>query len=287
MQLAVGGRTFDGPAVDLAARGVAVDAGAVVDAVRNGAERGPDGCWDGLAVRCPTPGPVHSHVAHVRDSMSFDLRAALAAVARARGEVAPERAALEAARDRLAAPSTSEVDLRTVRRRVAEAGAEERRLRERVASLRGRLQAYRETDPEAAESAAEDLSAAVERLTEVETERIAAEQRLERVRRRARDVRDARERRFGLEDEVANLERAARRSLAAAVYNEFDAAVASLPGPDADAGDAPGEYEGDPATAALAVICVADLSAPVVLSCRRFGDATAASTRLDAPVVRL
>jgi hypothetical protein len=302
----------------------------------------------GVRVECPPPGPVHEYVGLVGREPTLNLRGALAAAARSRGHVAPNRETLRRARQTLrefetASDVTGAID--EAKRRVAEASEREATLRERVSTLRGRVVALREAygdgpdaatgdDPEendpngdasgrgptvpsgegadrdhhraestgderadatgrepavdddpvaAAEAAYRD---AVRELSEVETERIAGEQRLARLREVARETRDERDRRLRLEDRVANLERRVRLSLAQSVYGEFAAAVDRLPGAGA-AGDAPGEYEGPPATAALAVVRVADTAAPVVLAGRRFPDARTASERLRAPVVRL
>ncbi|MFB6156605.1 MAG: hypothetical protein ABEJ34_02025 [Haloferacaceae archaeon] len=272
MRIEAGDRTFVGRAIDL---GGAVEAGSVAEAVRGETVEGVD-------VECPDPGPVHAHVGHVRPGMSVDVRGALAAAARSLGERAPQRDAVEAARAELDELAVPDADLDEVRCRVAEAGESEERLRERVATLRGRVQAL---DGEECEAARADLRDAVRELTEAETERIAAEQLRDRLEREARDLRDRRERRLELEDRVANLERAAREHLAGAVYDRFRAAVTALPG-DATAGQAPGDYDGDPVTAALAVVRIADVRAPVVVAVDRLDDAATASRRLDAPVVR-
>jgi TolA-binding protein len=264
----------EGRAVDL---GGTVEPRSVVRAIR--------GESASVAVECPSPGPVHEHVGHVHEEMCLDLRGALAAAARSVGETAPQAEALTEARAELASLDVAETDLEAARRRLAEADASETRLRERVATLRGRVQALAEAEaPEARADAREALEDAVRELTEVETERIAAEQVLERAERAARDARDRRERRLELQDRVANLRRDVRRSLAAAVYDRFRAAVVALPGA-GRAGDAPGDYEGDPVTAALAVARIADVTAPVVLEADRFDDAATAARRLDAPVV--
>ena len=275
MRVVVDGRTLTGRGVDL--RDATVPPGTVVEAVF------ADGPVDGVRVRSPPPGPLHDELAHVEPSPAVSLRGALAAAARSRGERAPEREALVEARTALAAHEVPTVDLAAERRRTAEAGGRERELSERVASLRGRVQALRETglDPSEAES---ELREAIRALSEAETERVAAEQRLAALRVAAGEARDARRRRLELQDRVSNLERAARRSLAERVYDEFRAAVDAVPG-EGDAGAAPGEYEGDPATAALAVVRVASTAAPVVVSLDRFGDAAIAARRLDAPVV--
>jgi hypothetical protein len=288
MRVRAGGREYAGRGVDL--RTVDVSAAELLRAIRRtgsttdgdaGGES--DGGDDVVTVACPEPGPVHDHVGHVRPDLALDLRAALAAAARSRGHEAPEREALAAARAALDDCEVPPVDLREARRRVAAAGEAERELRERVASLRGRVQALRETGHDADEAAVE-LEAAVRRLSEVETDRVAAEQRLDRAREAAREARDVRARRLELEDRVANLERAARASLAAAVYDEFAAAVGVVPGT-GDAGDSPGAFQGDPVTAALAVVRVAAVEAPVVLAVSRVDDAGRAADRLDAPVV--
>jgi hypothetical protein len=239
-----------------------------------------------VAVDCADPGPIHDRIGHVTPDTDPSLRGALADAARSRGISAPESTALAAARERLDSLSPPDADPSAARRRVAEVGEDRRRLRERVATLRGRLQALREVDDADAVAEAErELSEATRELSEVETERIAAEQRLDRLERDVRAARDAREERLALQDRIGNLERAARRSLAAAVWDEFADAAAALPG-DGAVGDDPGTYRGDPVTAALAAVRVADVDAPVVLSIRRFESATEAATRLNAPVVR-
>lgn len=272
MRVEVDGRTFEGRAVDL---GGTVEPTRLVEAIRNGT--GGD-----VVVECPDPGSVHEHVGYVREGMAVDLRGALAAAARSRGERAPQRDEIETVRSDLSALSVPEADLDEVRRRVAEAGESEERLRERVATLRGRIQAL---DGDASGAARDDLRAAVRELTEAETERIAAEQLRDRLEREARDLRDRRERRLELEDRIANLEREARAHLAGSVYDRFRASVEALPG-DATAGDGPGAYDGDAVTAALAVVRTADVASPVVVAVGRLGDAATAARRLGAPVVR-
>lgn len=278
MRIAVGDRSFglaDG-AVDL---GGAAEPTAVVRAIR-----GED--VDGVVADCPAPGPLHPHVGHVHEGMATDVRGALAAAARSLDEEAPQRDAIDATRAELEALSVPDADLAEVRREVAEAGAATERLRERIATLRGRAAAFEEAgDDAAAAEAREALRDAVGDLAEAETERIAAEQRRDRLEGEARTVRDRRERRLELQDRVANLERAARRHLAGTVYDRFRSAVDALPG-EGRAGEGPGEYEGDPVTAALAAARVGRVEAPLVLATDRLGDARTAARRLDAPVVR-
>lgn len=275
MRVVVDGRERTGRAVDL-------DGAVAPDRLHRAVV---EGSVEGVTVECPDPGPVHDRVGVVREGMDLWLRGALAAAARSLGEEAPRREELAAARARLADLDAPDVGLSGARRRLAAAGEEEERLRERVATLRGRLQALDDAGAESARAAtADELAAATRELTDVETERIAAEQRLDRLTGEARGARDRRERRLELQDRVANLEREARRHLAGVVYERFRAAVAALPG-DGDAGAEPGDYEGDPTTAALAVVRVADVAAPVVCATDRLGDAASTATRLDAPVV--
>ncbi len=290
MRVVVGDAVRRGRAVEL------TDAGADPDALLRAVRGDP---VSGVSVECPPPGPVHDHVGHVRPGMSVSLRGALAAAARTRGETPPQADAVADLRARLADPAAPNAESEAAgappgdgpaaaRRRAAEAGERERRLRERVATLRGRVQAVREADPdsEATADAEAELRSTMAELASVETERIAAEQRLERAERAARDARDARERRLRAEDRLANLERDARAHLAAAVYDAFAAAVDTLPGR-ADPGNDPAAFAGDEVTAALGVVCVARLDAPVVVSTRRFDDAAEAAARFDAPVIRV
>jgi hypothetical protein len=283
MKVAVGDRRYRGRGIDL--RELNLPADAVAAAVRGDAPVPAEATDDrSVRVACPDPGPVHERVGVIRCGTTVSLTAALAAAARSRGHEPPEATSLREARERLAALPKPSVDLESVRRQAAAAGESERQLKERVASLRGRVQTLRERDDPDASDAEAALAAAVRELTEVETERHAASQRLERAEENARAARDARERRLKLEDRVNNLERAARQSLAATVHDEFATAVRSLPG-DGTPGERAEQYEGDPVTAALAVVRVAKLSAPVVLDVDRFDSAGDATDRLDAAVV--
>lgn len=263
MRVRVGGETRTGRAVDL--RETAFRPEDIATAIRGD---GPDG----LAVECPTPGPVHDRVGVVRHGLDLSVRGALAAAARTRGLRAPQDDELAAVRDELDALDTPEVDLADARRRAAEADGAEAEARERVATLRGRVRALREADADPGDAAA-DLREATRRLADVETERIAAEQSLGRARERARTARERRRERLRLRDRADNLRRAARVHLADAVRDEFERARQAVGGDDAVA-------------AALAVLRVADLSAPAILACDRFERPGAAAAWLDAPVVR-
>jgi len=244
-----------------------------------------------LSVTCPTAGPVHDHVGLVSPSMTLRTRTALAAAARSRGVGTPVDDGLAAARAALAdvqVPATP--DLERARRRLAGTESAVDECRERVATLRGRIQARREDGRETTGLEGE-LAEATAELSEHETERAAAREALSMARREARASRDARERRRRLEDRLANLKRTARDHLVEAVRDRYAAAVTAAPGEARPADDgSPADadpFAVDDVTAALAVARVADVRAPVVLACDRFADPAAAAAWLDAPVIRV
>jgi hypothetical protein len=279
------GRTHVGPVVDLRDEADAPDA----DALRRATLFGSPVPSDAPRVVAPRPSPVAPFVAHLARGASFDRRGALATLARVRGHVAPEERTLERVEREVAAATPPDpANLADARRRAAEAGAETDRLRERAATIRGRVEALRETDGDA-DSAEAKLAETMARLSEAATERVAARQRLDMLVDRTRSARDRREAQMRLEDRAANLRRAVRRSLAAAVYNDFADAVAALPEPfAAAAGDAPGGYEGPPVAAALAVTRAATFRTPVVADAAlldSFGGLAPFARYLDAPVV--
>lgn len=273
MKVRVDGRELTGAAVGLPD----VDPDAVFRAIRG--EGSP------VAVRAPDPGPVHDHVGLLAPDLTLSLGPALAAVARSLGHEPPQADRIADLRERIADLSPPEVDREAARRRAAEAGAAEDRLHERVAELRGRVRTLedRGEDPEAAR---QRLREAAAELTDARTERIAAQERLDRLDRRVRAARDRREKRLRLRDRLDNRRRDARKHLARAVHESFAAAVEAVPGA-AAVGDRPGSYEGDDLTAALALARVADLNAPVVVACGRFSDAESARECLDASVIRV
>jgi len=261
-----------------------VDPMAVARAARG--ERGHDAR---VAVAADAPGPAHEYVGCIHPEMGLRTRTALAAAARSRGFETPHDEALAEARERLASRDIGGTaghesgDERTQHRRdAARATGETEALREAVAAARGRLQERREQglDPT---PAAEELAEAVARLSEVETDAVAAGQQLEAVREDIRERRDSREERFRVEDRVANLERQARAHLREQIHEEYVAALADVPG----ASDIEDPFAADPVTRALAVAHVAALSAPVVLACRRFETPREAADWLDAPVIRV
>ncbi|WP_435334573.1 hypothetical protein [Haloarchaeobius sp. TZWWS8] len=242
----------------------------------------------GLTVECGTPGPVHEFVGLVRHGMQFSRRSALAAAARSRGMEPPQAKALAAVESEIAAASPPTVDCREARRQVATVGVTEAELRERVASLQGAIRTRRELGAET-DDVERTLRETVQQLTDVETDRVAAEQTLSRARVAALDSWDARQRLLQLQDRRDNLQRKADAWLARRMHDEFETALAAVPGNgDAandrvDAGTA--SVPEDPVTAALAIVRVAAVRAPVVLACERFESAEAAASTLAAPVI--
>ncbi|MDS0297468.1 hypothetical protein NDI76_01765 [Halogeometricum sp. S1BR25-6] len=275
-----------GPVVDLRRVEAAPDAATLRRAVAGGLPAEPAA----PSVVRPPPTPVHPFVSHLAAGIGLDRRGALAALARLRGHDADGALAeLDRVRKAIADAAPAETaDLAAARRRAAEAGVETDRLRERAATIRGRVEATRDTGGDVA-AAETDLAETMRRLSEVATERVAARQRLAALEAEVRRSRDTREARMRLEDRAANLERDARRALAAAAYDAFAAAVTALPPTfDADAGTGPGEFDGDPLSAALAVARAASLRAPVVVDptvVDRFGGLAPSVRYLSGPVV--
>ncbi|MFB6083401.1 MAG: hypothetical protein ABEJ94_04070, partial [Halorientalis sp.] len=233
-----------------------------------------------VTVACPDPGPAHERVGVVHPETSVSVRGALAAAARSVGHTAPQDERIAELESELADVTLPAASTRAARRAVADRVAEVERLDERVAELRGRVRALRDRNVDAGEAEAE-LAAAVRELTDARTDLIAAREDHDAAAETARAARDARERRMRLEDRLENRRRAARASLADAVADEYRAAVAA----------APWETPADPfaagdVTAALSAARIADLRAPVVLSCDRFADPPSAADWLDAEVLR-
>ncbi|MFB6127167.1 MAG: hypothetical protein ABEJ79_07745 [Halolamina sp.] len=289
----VDGRRYSGQGIDLRDEEVAPET--VVAALdRAGNAEALDGEPDDAATAAsadrtvayhgPSPGVGHGILREPADGRPT-LRATLAAAARSRGLTASVDDDIEGIRAQLASLSVGSASTAAQRRRESAAGADVAELRERVAALRGQLEARREVGAPT-EAVAEKIAAAAAELSEAETERVAAEQALADAERRSRPNRAARRRRLRLQDRLANLERDARAELAAAVHDDFAAAAEAVPGA-VDAGDDPGSISGDRLAARYAALRVADLDAPVVLTGGRFPDADAAAATLSTPVVRV
>ncbi|WP_225335770.1 DUF7856 family protein [Halomicrobium urmianum] len=256
MIVRIDGRTHCGAVADLRER--SVDPDALAAAIRG----------DSLpySVKCPAPGPVHDRVGVVRSGTSLAERAALAVAARSRGLAAPQDDERARLRERLASFGSPADALRQ-----SPSEGDVTRLRERVAELRGRVQAAEDRDEDPGD-ARQRLREAATRLSELETERAAATE----ARELARERRDRREERMRLEDRLANLDRAARAHLADAVREQYRVALAALA-----PASAPDEV--DSVTKALAVLRVARVRAPVVLASDRLEPAAAADW-IGAPV---
>lgn len=278
---------LEGPIVDLRGVDADVSPAAIRDAVRVGCPTRPDR----PSVHAPPPTRVHVHVCHLAPGVSIDRRAALAAVGAARGVGTAHEADLSRIKQslrELSAPTVDDDKLRAARRRAAEAGSETERLRERVATLRGRVAARRdEGDDDALADAEASLSEATRTLSEASTQRVAATQRLAALEDRAKRARDARERRLRLEDRVENLRRARRAARADAVGPDFRDARDRIDATVADRIGATGA-EADGLRDALAVAAIAPLRAPVVVDVdvvAAFGGPEAAFEGLGAPLV--
>lgn len=281
MRLEIEGTTHTGAAIDLRER--SVDRDALVAAIYGHASP--------YTVDCPTPGPVHERAGVVVPDMGLKTRTALAAAARSHGIVTPhddriDRLASELA-DRSAAASP---DLPDATGQVADAPPPDEiaDLGERAAELRGQVAALETMDADSTDTRAE-LRETAARLSELETQRIAAAQ----TRERARELRDRREERLRLEDRLANARRDARATLVERVRDEYEAAVVTV----SDEADDP--FSVPAPIAALAVCRVARVRAPVVVDATlaavcpdaaalaHFDDPADAADWLDAPVVLL
>lgn len=265
MELTVGTSSYRGEAVDL--REEPVDRDALIAGIY-----GDDSPYDCV---CQAPGPVHVRAGVVTPEMGLRSRTALAAAARSRGIDASADERIETIADELAALAAGIAEDDTAAPAGPSAG-ELGQLRERTAELRGQISALDGIDADPS-GARRQLREAATTLSELETERIAAKQRQERLRER----RDRRERRLKLEDRLANARRDARRALVAAVREEYVAAVTDLGADREDPFAAPAHH------AALAVLRVANVAAPVVLAVDAFEGPDAAADWLDAPVVSL
>ena len=232
-------------------------------------------------VACARPRAVHERVGFLHHEVAVAPVAAVAAAARTRGETTEHDADLRAAATELAAVDVPDVDLSGARERAAETASDVDRLRERVARASGRVEARREASADASEAEAE-LREATRELAERETDHHAATEALAAARRRAREARDARERRLELADRRDNLRRAARRALADRYSESFRLAIDALPIPGEPAH--PRAFDGPDWTAGMAAARLARPGAPLVVGCG-FERATRAAAALDAPVV--
>lgn len=219
---------------------------------------------------------LHDHVAVIAPGLSLRRREALIATGRSLDVSTSVDSAIKGVREKLDSlpePVPSRADARL---QVAETATELEAKRERVATLRGRLQ---ETDDGTVRA---EYRRAIRELTEAETEHIAAKEALETARERARTARDSRDRRLRLEDRLGNLRRTARAELVEAVEPAANTATAAAPACDAET-----FREADPVSAALALARVGRIEKPIVLACRRFSNRDTAERWLETPVYRI
>lgn len=269
MRIERDGSVWCGRAIDLSdvAR---FDSEQILDAIEQGSEE------NGLRVVCGDPGDLHTHVGRITPGMTLQQHTALTAAARSRGWSAPQDEEYSRVRDRIAERSISGVDTAAARKRLAETTDEIERQRERVARLQGQVKAHSKRTDQQQSEPYRALKRAIRELSELETERAAAEQTLERARKRQRQLHDRHDERLALEDRAANLERAARRHLCDRLQDEFEQAIESAPGPD-----------DDPVATAFAIVRLGVVNAPIVLESDRFATVQTAADWLNAPVIGL
>ena len=219
---------------------------------------------------------LYDHVRVIAPGLSLCRRAALLAAARSLDIETSVDPMIEDVRSELRSLSEPVPSCADARRRVAETESVLQARRERVATVRGRMQ-------EAPDGAFEDeYRTAIRELSEAETEHTAAKESLADARERARNARNVRDRKIRLEDRLDNLRRTARRELISAVKPRVSAAASELPDCDADS-----YADTDSVSAALALVRIGHTERPIVLACRRFPDRDSAERWLRSPVYRL
>jgi hypothetical protein len=219
---------------------------------------------------------LYNHVGVIAPGLSLCRRRALVAAARSLEMTTSVDEAIDETEAELQSLSGSVPSRVDARRRVAETAADLDAKRERVATIRGRLQETNDGSIQA------EYRSAIRELSEAETEHAAAKEALDNARNRARNARDTRDRRLRLEDRLRNLERTARAELRTAVSPAVEAALSALPSRDVASFES-----ADPVSTALALVRTGRIETPVMLACRRFPDRGAAERWLKAPVYRI
>jgi len=246
---------------------------------------------DTVAVSCPDPTPLHEAVGCIHPGMGLRTKTALARAGRTRGLTTPYDDDLQAAREELAEIAVEAEPLSDHREAKAEAESAVDEARVRAAEARARLREREESGLETADAQSR-LDDALRELSEVETAAIAADQAYTRARERRRERQDVRERRFRLQDRVANYERRTRAHLVEQLRDEFREALRAVPGrtvdpASEDGADSTAPFDADPVSAALATARLGAMTAPLVLAVDRFESPRRASEWLDTPVVYL
>lgn len=277
MRITIDGLVRSGQAVEVGM--LEVEPERLFRAVRDGDDIG------GVRIACQSPSPVHERIGLIQPEMGLSIRSTLAVIARNRGLVTPKDDQIAAIRTELSNTTPAVTPVADVHEAIPAPGsADLERLRERVATLRGKL-AARDAGGGDTETARLELAEAIRAYADARTERIATRQQIRRVRQTARVERDDREHRLQLQDRLGNLKRAARKHLAMELRDDFAAAVDTVPG-DGTVPAHPNAFSGEAVVAALALARMASLEAPVVLNCDRFCTAAEAATILEAPVIR-
>jgi hypothetical protein len=243
---------------------------------------------DHIAVSCPDPTPLHEAVGCIRPEMGLRTKTALARAGRTRGLMTPYDDDLQDTRETLAELAVEAESLADHREAKAEAESAVDEARVRAAEARGRLREREENGLGTAEAQSR-LDDALRELSEAETAAIAADQQYTSARQKRRERQDIRERRFRLQDRVANYERQARAHLVDQLREEFREALTAIPGRAVDSvvDDEGDPFAADPVPAALAIARLGAMTAPVVLAADRFESPRSATEWLDVPVVHL
>lgn len=219
---------------------------------------------------------LYDHVRLIAPGMSLDRRGALIATARSIDMETSVDPLIEELRSKLRTLSEPVPSRSDARRRVAETESVLQARRERVATLRGRMQETTDSSFDV------EYRTAIRELSEAETEHMAAREALADAREQARNARDVRDRKLQLEDRLDNLRRTARRELVSAVEPRVNSVISELP--DCDVGSL---SDAEPVSAALALVRVGRIKRPIVLATRRFPDRDSAERWLRAPVYRI
>lgn len=236
-------------------------------------------------VQCATPGALHGRVGHISPRSAPAIRPSLALAMRSQRTSTPVDRSLAAAQSERAQLEVPMVDLDAVRQAVAETRQDKRALRERVARLGGKVSALRETDGGDPTETVEALQSAAKSLSEAETGHLAAVQRLEEKREAARDARNVENRRLQLTDRIGNLRQDARAYLVETGWPCFTDAVDTLP-IETVVGSDPSSWSGPGWVAAIALLQMADVEAPVVVEGAQ-QRALATPDRLGTTVIRI
>ena len=265
--------TFYGPTIDLTAYNITPND--VLTALHTNSPE--------ISISTTSPGPVHDRLGCVHEEKSYQIRSALAAVARQRGYTTAYDSQLERVQERLSSIDLTEVTFDHEHQRLAQKDNIEQ-LQEEISALRGRIQELRQQNKDP-EGKIQQLQQQAGELSAKQTKYTAAKQALEQKQKQLRDMRDKREKRLKLQDKQQNLRRKSRRVLARKIRPQFIRSLDSIPG-EYELSDTPGTVETGETTAALAIYRLSRSSAPVVLASSRFPNLTAATAALDAPVIR-